>query len=61
MKSPYKDVTDEDYTIAFNATKGWQRPPNWGSRLGDLGKKLAKRASSNFKELARLAKQNLKK
>ena len=69
-KSPFKDVTDRDYSIASFAdsliTKSEREKyftPTYkkvGRKMGDLAKSLGKRVTSNVKELSRLAKQNLK-
>ena len=69
-KSPYKDVTDWDYSAATHADEKLKRTnPKLYDKLytpayAKVGRgigKLIKRGTSNFKELARLAKQNLRK
>ena len=58
-KSPYKDVTDKDYSVAKHVDK--TSPPishrfSYRSIGRGIGK-LAHRAKTNFKELARLARR----
>ena len=69
-KSPYKDVTDEDYSAASHVDSQMTPQEKYkyftptykkvGMKIGDLARGLKKRVKDNVSEIARLAKKGRK-